>query len=255
MNPNDRFKQEVEANIAGLEQDADLQALSRVWVREITRHKYAYNFRWMGRPVIQFPQDMIAMQEIIWDVRPDLVIETGVAHGGSVVYYASLLELIGHGEVIGIDVEVRPHNRQAITEHPMSRRIRLVEGSSTAPETIEAVRELAAGRRAIVVLDSNHTHEHVLKELEAYAPLVCEGGYCVVMDTIVEDMPPDFFADRPWKQGDNPKTAVREYLRRLEGSGTKAADGAVLAFDVDTALEAKLLITVAPEGYLKRVAA
>ena len=154
MNPHEEFEKEVRMNIEGLKGDLDLQALSRVWVREVSPHKYAYNFKWMGRPIIQFPQDMMAMQEILWTVKPDLVIEAGVAHGGSLLYYASLLELMGNGEVLGIDIDIRQHNREAIEAHPMSRRVRLLQGSSTAPETIEQVRALALGKRAVVVLDS-----------------------------------------------------------------------------------------------------
>jgi len=241
MNPHEQFREEVQRNIEGLKADRDLQALSRVWVREISPHKYAYNFTWMGRPIIQFPQDMMAMQEILWSLKPDLVIEAGVAHGGSILYYASLLELIGHGEVLGIDIDIRPHNREAIETHPMSRRVRLLEGSSIDAATIEQVRGLAHGKRAIVVLDSNHTHDHVLAELRAYAPLVCEGGYCVVMDTLIEDMPSRLVGDRPWGPGNNPKTAVLQFLRESQD------------FAVDLDLESKLLITVAPHGYLRRV--
>lgn len=243
MNPHDEFKKEVQANIKAASNDKDLQALSRIWCREITPYKYAYNFSWMGRPIIQFPQDMIAMQEIIWLTKPDLVIETGVAHGGSILYYASLLELIGHGEVLGIDIDIRPHNLQAIETHPMGKRVKLMQGSSIAPEMIQKVREYAQEKRCLVVLDSNHTHEHVLAELLAYADLVCVGGYCVVMDTLVEDMPQRFFenGDRPWKVGDNPKTAVLEYIKTHP------------EFEIDKQIDHKLLISVAPDGYLKRV--
>jgi cephalosporin hydroxylase len=242
MNPHDNFGDEVRRNIEGLKADRDVQALSRIWMREITPYRYAYNFRWMGRPIIQFPQDMVAMQEILWTVRPDLVIETGIAHGGSILYYASLLEMIGHGEVLGIDVDIRPANREAIDAHPMRRRLRTIEGSSIAPDVVDQVRAIAHGKRAIVVLDSNHAHEHVLAELRAYAPLVCEGGYCVVMDTLIEDMPARFFegGDRPWGVGNNPKTAVQAYLREDD------------RFAVDEDLEAKLLLTVAPGGWLRR---
>ncbi len=241
MNPNEQFEQEVRAQVEGLKADRDVQALSRIWMREISPHKYAYNFRWMGRPIIQFPQDMMAMQEIVWATRPDLIIETGVAHGGSVLYYASLLEMMGHGEVIGIDIDIRAHNREAIEAHPMSKRLRLIQGSSVAPDVVAQVHALASGKRALVVLDSNHTHEHVLAELRAYAPLVCQGGYCVVMDTLVEDMPASLSnPDRPWGVGNNPKTAVQAYLRE---NGD---------FEIDFDLEAKLLITVAPSGYLRR---
>ena len=242
MDPHEQFQSEVAASLEGLGQDRDLQALSRIWIREITPHKYAYNFSWMGRPIIQFPQDMIAMQEIVWAVRPDIIIEAGIAHGGSVLYYASLLELLGHGEVIGIDIEIRPWNREAIEAHPMSKRLRMIEGSSIDAAIIDQVRALAQGKRAIVVLDSNHTHSHVLAELQAYAPLVCMGGYCVVMDTVIEDMPPSFFkGDRPWGSGNNPKTAVKEFL------------SAHPEFAIDKSIDRKLLISVAPDGYLKRV--
>jgi cephalosporin hydroxylase len=241
MNPHEEFREEVRHNIEGLKQDRDLHALSRVWVREVSPHKYAYNFSWMGRPIIQFPQDMMAMQEILWSVKPDLVIEAGVAHGGSILYYASLLELIGHGEVLGVDIDIRPHNREAIEAHPMSRRVRLLQGSSIEAATIDQVRALAHGKRAVVVLDSNHTHDHVLAELRAYAPLVCPGGYCVVMDTLIEDMPARLVGDRPWGPGNNPKTAVQQFLRESHD------------FEIDANLESKLLITVAPSGYLRRV--
>jgi cephalosporin hydroxylase len=214
-----------------------------VWVREITPHKYAYNFTWMGRPIIQFPQDMMAMQEIIWSVRPDLIIETGIAHGGSVLYYASLLELMGHGEVLGIDIDIRPHNREAIERHPMSKRLTMIEGSAIDQEVIEQVRKLAQGKRVMVALDSNHTYDHVLAELEAYAPLVSVDSYCVVMDTLVEDMPERLFTEeRPWKPGNSPKTAVAEYLRKHP------------EFEIDKRIDHKLLISVAPDGYLKRIA-
>ena len=210
-------------------------------LKDTVDHKYAYNFSWMGRPIIQFPQDMMAMQEILWSVKPDLVIEAGVAHGGSILYYASLLELIGHGEVLGVDIDIRPHNREAIESHPMARRVRLLQGSSIDAATIDQVRALAHGKRAVVVLDSNHTHDHVLAELRAYAPLVCQGGYCVVMDTLIEDMPARLVGDRPWGLGNNPKTAVREYLRDHP------------QFEVDRAIDGQLLISVATGGYLRRV--
>lgn len=236
-----QFRDEVRDNISGLRGDGGLQARSRDWIRDTSAHKYTYNFSWMGRPIIQFPQDMMAMQEILWAVKPDLVIEAGVAHGGSIVYYASLLELMGHGEVVGIDIDIRAHNREAIEAHPMAKRIRLIEGSSIADDTIRQVQQIAQGKRVVVVLDSNHTHEHVLAELRAYAPLVCVGGYCVVMDTVVEDMPKSMFPNRPWGPGDNPKTAVHEYLRETN------------AFEIDGDIDAKLLISVAPSGYLRRV--
>ena len=241
MSEAERFGAEVEANIRGLGADVDVQALSRIWVREIARHKYAYNYTWMGRPIIQFPQDMVAMQEIVWRTRPDLVIETGIAHGGSLIYYASLLELFGgDGRVVGIDVDIRPHNRIAIEQHPMAPRIRLIQGSSTDEAVVDQVRQAAAGRKSIMaVLDSNHTRDHVLRELELYSPLVTKGCYLVVFDTLLEDMPADLVVNRPWGPGNNPKTAVHDFLRRTD------------RFEIDKSIEHKLLITVAPDGYLR----
>lgn len=243
MNKIEEFAAEVAANIKSLEADKDVQALSRIWAREVTRHKYTYNFSWMGRPIIQTPQDMVAMQEIIWRVKPDLIIETGIAHGGSLIYYASLLEMIGgDGYVLGIDVDIREHNRAEIEKHPMNKRIKMIQGSSVDASTSDVVKQHAKGKRSVlVVLDSNHTHEHVLKELELYAPLVTKDNYVVVFDTLLEDMPDDLLKDRPWGKGNNPKTAVWEWMKTNAG------------FEIDKSIEHKLLITVAPDGYLKRV--
>jgi cephalosporin hydroxylase len=244
MNYND----EVLANIDKLGADNRLREKSISWVRDTAICKYSYNFSWLGRPIIQYPQDIIAMQEIIWQVQPDLIIETGIAHGGSLIFSASMLELNAacggpkDAQVLGIDIEIRPHNRKAIEEHPMFRRISMIEGSSTEADVIAQVREKARGKqRVLVYLDSNHTHAHVLAELEAYAPLTGIGSYCVVFDTIIEDMPADFFPDRPWGPGNNPKTAVYEYLKTHP------------EFEIDKSIQHKLLITVAPDGYLKRV--
>ncbi|TLP62865.1 MULTISPECIES: cephalosporin hydroxylase family protein [Pseudomonas] len=239
--PNAIFARECEAEISAQAADQKVQGLARDFFNESARHKYSYHFSWMGRPIIQLPQDMIAMQELVWRIKPDLIIECGIAHGGSIIYYASLLQLVGHGQVLGIDVDIRPHNRQAIEEHPMAHRISMLEGSSVAPEMVAEVARIAAGKKVIVVLDSNHTHDHVLQELRAYAPLVSVDSYCVVMDTVVEDMPADFFPDRPWGHGDNPKTAVWQYLKE---NGD---------FEIDRPLQDKLLLTVAPDGYLRRV--
>jgi cephalosporin hydroxylase len=243
-NPIEQFQQEVAANIRSLQQDKDVQALSRIWVREIARHRYAYNFSWLGRPLIQFPQDLVAIQELIWKIRPDVIIETGVAHGGSLIFSASMLELLGgDGFVIGVDIDIRAHNRDEIEKHPMSRRIKLVQGSSVAAETVAQVAGLAAGcKRALVILDSNHTHEHVLEELRLYSPFVKAGSYLLVYDTLIEDMPADLVGDRPWGPGNNPKTAVWEFLKTCP------------RFAIDKEIEAKLLITVAPDGYLKCIA-
>ncbi len=258
MNEVEKFKAEVAQNIKSLGEDKDVQALSRIWTREISPHKYAYNFRWLGRPAIQFPQDQIALQELIWEIRPDLIIETGIAHGGSLAFSASMLALldmcdaiktgekldpqISHRKVLGIDIDIRAHNRVAIETHPMASRIQMIEGSSIAPEIVERVRAVAANYSCVLVcLDSNHTHDHVLAELEAYARLASVGSYCVVFDTLIEDMPADMFPDRPWGPGNSPKTAVWEYLKTHP------------EFEIDKSIQHKLLITVAPDGYLKRV--
>ena len=244
MNPIEEFKEEVLRNIAGLAGDKDVQALSRIWIREIARHRYAYNFTWLGRPVIQFPQDMMAIQELIWSIKPDVVIETGVAHGGSILFSASMLELVGgEGYVIGIDIDIRKHNRTEIEAHPLSRRVKLIEGSSVDDAVVSQVREMVGeGKKVLVILDSNHTHEHVLRELELFSPFVREGSYLVVYDTLIEDMPVDLVGDRPWGPGNNPKTAVWEFLETNK------------RFKIDKDLEAKLSITVAPDGYLVCIA-
>jgi len=258
MNEIEKFNAEVQQNIDGLMNDVDVQAFSRIWVREIARHKYAYNFTWMRRPIIQVPQDMVAMQELIWSINPDLIIETGIAHGGSLIFSASMLAQldmceaietgktldpkISHRKVLGIDIDIRAHNRAAIEAHPMASRIQMIQGSSIAPEIIEQVHAIAANySRVLVCLDSNHTHDHALAELEAYAPLTSKDSYCVVFDTIIEDMPADMFPDRPWGPGNNPKTAVWEYLKTHP------------EFEIDKSIQHKLLITVAPDGYLKRI--
>ena len=238
-----KFFAEVQKNIESLDQDSSIHGLSNIWLREVIRYKYTYNFTWMGLPIIQLPQDVFAMQEIIWRVKPDLIIETGIAHGGSLIFSSSMLELIGgEGQVLGIDVDIRPHNRVEIEKHPMFKRITMIEGSSIDKEIVKQVYNFAQDkRRVLVVLDSNHTHDHVLKELELYSPLVTKDSYLVVFDTAIEDMPEDFFPDRPWGKGDNPKTAVWEFLKTNK------------RFEIDKNMEAKLLITVAPDGYLKCV--
>lgn len=228
--------------------DEALKEDAREFVRTSIRARYSYNFRWMGRPIIQYPQDIVAMQEIIWSVQPDLIIETGIAHGGSLVFSASMLELNAacggpaDGSVLGVDIDIRPHNRAAIEHHPLSRRISMIEGSSIAPEVIARVHAAAVAKhRVLVCLDSNHTEEHVLAELEAYAPLTSVGSYCVVFDTIVEDLPADMYPDRPWAPGNSPKSALRRYLKNHP------------QFVHDETFDHKLLISMAPGGYLRRV--
>jgi cephalosporin hydroxylase len=236
-----RFSDEVKDNVDRLMADADIQARSRAWLSEITRHRYTYNFSWLGRPVIQLPQDLLAVQEIVWQTRPDLIVETGIAHGGSLVHSASLLELLGgDGLVVGVDVDIRAHNRREIEAHPLARRIRLIEGSSTEDAVAARVRELAHGRHTVLVmLDSDHTHAHVLRELELYAPLVTRGSYLIVFDTLIEDLPDELFAGRRWGKGNNPRTAVWQYLKTCD------------RFEIDARIPGKLLLTCAPDGYLR----
>ncbi|MEQ9237458.1 cephalosporin hydroxylase family protein [Coleofasciculus sp. E2-BRE-01] len=244
----ERFEQEQRQRIMANIKNLNLVASTDAFIKSSNYQKYSYNFSWLGRPIIQYPQDIIATQELIWFVQPDLIIETGIAHGGSLIFSASMLELNAicggsqDAEVIGIDIDIRSHNREAIEAHPMFKRISMIEGSSIAPEVVDLVKEKAANKHKILVcLDSNHTHDHVLAELEAYALLTSVGSYCVVFDTIIEDLPDDMFPDRPWGKGNNPKTAVWEYLKTHP------------EFKIDKNIQHKLLITVAPDGYLKRV--
>ena len=239
-----RFIAEVQENIEGLRTDAAVRQATIDWVNAIAPHKYTYNFTWLGRPIIQFPQDLAALQEIIWDTKPDLIIETGIAHGGSLIFHASMLQLLGNdGRVLGVDIDIRDHNRAEIEAHPMFERIEMIQGSSIDGSTADQVRMIAGGaKRVMVVLDSNHTHAHVERELELYAPLVTKDCYLVVCDTLIEDMPAGSFPDRPWDKGNNPATAVREFLSATD------------RFEVDATIDAKLQISVAPGGYLKCMA-
>ena len=238
--------------------DTSMARTAKAFMVDSTQPKYSYNFSWMGRPIIQYPQDMVAMQELVWEVKPDLIIETGIAHGGSLIMNASFLALLDYCEaiengeeinpkkpkrrVLGIDIDIREHNRQAISAHPLSNRIDMIQGSSIAEEIIAQVRDYAKAYKTILIsLDSNHTHEHVLQELNAYAELTSVGSYCVVFDTIVEDLPKNFYPGRTWGPGDNPKTAVWEYLKTHP------------EFEIDKTIDNKLLISVAPDGYLKRI--
>ena len=209
--------------------------ISRDWLISSVEHKYSYNFTWLGRPIIQYPQDLMVLQEIIWRTKPDLIIETGIAHGGSLIFYASMLELIGRGHVLGIDIDIREHNYVEIIKHPMVNRISMIQGSSIDDEIVEVAREFAKGK-TMVCLDSLHTHDHVLRELELYSPLVTKGCYLVVFDTCIEDLPE---TDRPWGKGNNPRTALDEFLKSNDRFVVENLD--------------KLMITVAPGGYLKCV--
>jgi len=252
-----KFQAEVHDRIAANATNSALSESAHKFVLESTLPKYSYNFEWLGRPIIQYPQDIMAMEEIIWEVKPDLIIETGIAHGGSLIFSASMLALLDMCDaieqrkafdplqsarrVVAVDIDIRAHNRAAIEDHPMASRIQMLQGSSIAPEIVEQICSIAAGySKVLVCLDSNHTHEHVLEELKAYAPLVSHGSYCVVFDTIIDDLPKAMFPDRPWGPGNNPKSAVHEFLSTHSD------------FVTDTSIDNRILISVAPEGYLKR---
>lgn len=241
MNPIEQFKNECEERISSYENNEKLKNAAHAFNVASNRELYSYNFTWMGRPIIQYPQDMIAMQELLWKIQPDLLIETGIAHGGSLIYYASIMELIGKGHVLGIDIDIREHNKNEIEAHPMYKRISMIQGSAIDLNIIEEVRtHIKPGMTVMVSLDSNHTHEHVLEELKLYSPFVTKNSYCVVFDTIVEDMPQAMY-DRPWDKGNNPKTAVWEFLKTNTD------------FEIDKQIDNKLLISVAPQGYLKKI--
>jgi cephalosporin hydroxylase len=245
--PIELFRQERVERIRAMRTNQALKDTAQAFTVESTRAGYSYNFNWMGRPIIQYPQDMMALQEIIWDMKPDAVLETGIAHGGSLIFSASMLQLLGDvaGKsrfVLGVDIDIRAHNRAAIEAHPMASRIRMIQGSSIAEDTAAKVRaELAGCANPLVVLDSNHTHEHVLRELELYSPLVKKGGWLVVFDTVVENMPADFYPDRPWNVGDNPMTAVDAFLKTNK------------RFVIDEDMDARLSVSMAPRGYLRCV--
>jgi cephalosporin hydroxylase len=242
MDPQEIFATERKENIRKMQKDLSLKELALKFLVKSFRYNYSYNFDWLGRPFIQVPQDIVALQEIIWKTKPDLIIETGIAHGGGLIFYASMLELLCEGEVIGIDVEIRPHNRKEIEKHPLSKRIIMFEGSSTDDKIVKEVEKIVKRHKKVMVcLDSLHTHEHVLNELNIYSKFVSKGNYLVVFDTIIEFFPKGFFKDRPWDKGNNPYTAVKEFLKHNKN------------FVVDKEIENKLLITCAPGGYLLRV--
>ncbi len=242
MDPIKQFHEETRQRVSMQGKNAELNQVAQSFLLSTVQSGYSYNFTWMGRPIIQYPQDMVAMQEIIWNVKPDLIIETGIAHGGSLIFYASIMELIGHGEILGIDIDIRAHNKAEIENHPMKKRISMIEGSSIASETIQRVKKFAEGKqRILVTLDSNHSHDHVLSELEQYSNFVSLGSYLVVFDTVVEDLPAGTFPGRPWDKGNNAKTAVSSFLQKSND------------FEIDSNITDKILVSVAPGGYLKRI--
>jgi len=223
-----------------MNKDKELSKLTRKWFNRSFHHEYSYHFSWLGRPIIQFPQDMIAVQELIWKTKPDLIIETGIAHGGSLIFSASILELIGKGKVLGIDIDIREHNKKEIEKHPLKKRITMLEGSSLDDNIVKKVKKIAQNKKCILLfLDSFHTHYHVLKELEFYSPFVKKGGYIIVFDTMIEFMPRGSFPNRPWDKGNNPHTAVKKFVRQNK------------RFKIDSEIERKLVITSCPDGFLK----
>ncbi len=269
--PAERFHYDCLEEIAAQGADVELQDLSHAWMHAANARKYSYHFKWLGRPIIQYPQDIVTLQELIWQIRPQLIVETGVAHGGSLILSASLMALLDYCDavdqgrpldprdpagrrVVGVDIDIRDHNRAAINAHPLASRIDLVQGSSVASETVERVKALAGDRGPVmVVLDSNHTHEHVLAELEVYAPMTSLGSYCCVYDTLIEDLDGVTWPGRDWGKGNNPRTAVRAYMRLLESETRMAADGRPLRLRVDEQLTDKSLISTAPGGFLQRI--
>ncbi len=244
MNPVKVFEEERKLEIEQMAKDDNLRHLSQQWLEASVKHKYSYNFKWLGRPVIQYPQDLMALQEIIWETKPDLIIETGIAHGGSLIFHSSMLQLLGgDGKVLGIDIDIRAHNRAEIENHPLSKRITLLQGSSTNKDIAAQVFDHARDKKSIlVILDSMHSHDHVLKELQLYSPLVKTGGYLIVLDTVIEFLPPDLYPDKPWGPGNNPSSAVQEFIKQEP------------RFIIDYPLTDKLQITVSPDGYLKCIA-
>jgi cephalosporin hydroxylase len=260
--PIHEFNQEISDRVSKYPDNKDLQKAKVDFFHAIgvNRGNYVYNFSWLGVPIIQLPQDLIAFQEIIWRTKPDLIIETGIAWGGTLMFSASMLAMlevcgvIEKGQVIGIDIDIRPHNKKRIAEHPLSRYLTTFEGSSIEASIVDQVKEIAAShQRVMVCLDSNHTHDHVLEELRAYAPLVTCGNYCIVGDTIIEDSPDDMSSHRPWGKGNNPKSALWAYLDEINTNALKAADGHPLKFEMDRETEHKIVLTGSPDGYLRRV--
>ena len=260
MDDHKEFKQNCDKEILEQGRDEKLKLLTRDWFNNATKHNYSYHFEWLGRPIIQYPQDIVGTQQLLWQIKPDLIIETGIARGGSLIFYASILELIAQcggsndARVLGIDIDIRAHNKDAILAHPMSKRIEMIEGSSIDGSIVEQVKQKArSAKKVLVCLDSNHTHDHVLQELRHYAPMVSMNSYIIVFDTVVEDLPSSLIKDRPWSKGNNPKTAVFQYLKELDNNkDVDGIDGKELRLMIDKQIEDQLLITVAPSGFLRR---
>ena len=263
MTPLEQYRQDIVDRVSGYRSNVALQDASHEFFGQIGigRANYVYNFFWLGVPIVQIPQDLQAMQEIIWEVKPDLIIETGVAWGGSLMFSASMIAIleacgeISNGRVVGIDIEIRPHNKANLAAHPLIKKITLLEGGSIDEDIVSQVRDIARQHKRIMVcLDSNHTHDHVLAELEAYAPMVTLGSYCMVGDTVIEDAPEAMTSARPWGKGNSPKSALWEYLRRVREEGRTSLNGDPMSWEIDRFIEDKIVLTGSPDGYLKRTA-
>jgi len=244
--PIAKFFEERKSDIDRMGKDKDFQKKSLEWILHANQYKYVYNFKWMGQPIIKFPADIIVQQEIMWKLKPDLIIETGIAHGGSILFSASMIEMMGvKGEVVAVDIDIREHNKKLIKEHPMYKNITMYEGSSIDPKIFEKVKNHTKNKKCImVILDSSHTHEHVLEELKLYAPLVSLNSYCIVLDTFIEYLPKGYSSQhgkRSWDVGNNPYTAMKTFLEKNNN------------FSVDKNLSNKGMITETIEGYLKRI--
>ena len=241
MDPIKQFELERAEAIKEMGKDKELRQKSLDWMLHADKYKYTYNYSWMGRPIIKYPNDILILQEMIWNLKPDYIVETGIAHGGSIIFSSSMLELLGHGEVIAVDIDIRQHNREEIEKHPMAKRITMIEGSSVDPTIVNSIKEKVKGKKVLVCLDSNHTHEHVLEELRMYADMVNVGSYIVCPDTFVEYFPKGYCDDRPWDVGNNPMTALIAFLKEDD------------RFIIDKDIDNKLMITEGFDGYLKRI--
>jgi cephalosporin hydroxylase len=241
MDPIKQFELERAEAIKEMGNDKELRQKSLDWMLHADKYKYTYNYSWMGRPIIKYPNDILILQEMIWNLKPDYIVETGIAHGGSIIFSSSMLELLGHGEVIAVDIDIRQHNREEIEKHPMAKRITMIEGSSVDPIIVNSIKEKVKGKKVLVCLDSNHTHEHVLEELRMYADMVNVGSYIVCPDTFVEYFPKGYCDDRPWDVGNNPMTALIAFLKEDD------------RFIIDKDIDNKLMITEGFDGYLKRI--
>ena len=231
-------------DIENMARDSQLKDLSLQWMIKADRYKYTYNFTWMGRPIIKYPNDMIVQQELMWTLKPDLIIETGVAHGGSIIFSASMMKMMGiKGSVIGIDIDIREHNLKEIEDHPMYDIIHLYEGDSTDSKIVQQVQQhVDKAKTVLVILDSLHSHQHVLKELNLYSKFVTKSSYIILPDTFIEFFPKGYYSkDRPWDVGNNPYTAMHEFLKNNS------------SFMIDKKLSSKAVISETIDGYLKRV--